>query len=51
MKATENEFKAEVETCVAHIARRCGMLQDDVWEALLNMSKEKIDGTKNLRAV
>ena len=51
MKVTEKELKAEIETCVAHIARRCGMFQDEVWEVMYELSKEKTDGTKNLRTV
>ena len=51
MKVTEKELEAELETCVAHIARRCGMFQDDVWKAMNEMSKKKIDGTENLRTV
>ena len=51
MKVTEKELEAELETCVAHIARRCGMFQDDVWRAMNEMSKKKIDGTENLRTV
>lgn len=48
MKVTEEELKSEIETCVAHIARRCGMYQDEVWEAMYDLSKEKTDGTKNI---
>ena len=51
MKVTEKELEAELETCVAHIARRCGMFQEDVWRAMNEMSKKKIDGTENLRTV
>lgn len=51
MKVTEKELEAELETCVAHIARRCGMFQDDVWRAMNEISKKKIDGTENLRTV
>jgi hypothetical protein len=51
MKVTEKELEAELETCVAHIARRCGMFQDDVWKAMNEISKKKIDGTENLRTV
>ena len=51
MKVTEKELEAELETCVAHIARRCGIFQDDVWKAINEMSKKKIDGTENLRTV
>lgn len=51
MKVTEKELEAELETCVAHIARRCGMFQDDVWRAMNETSKKKIDGTENLRTV
>ena len=51
MKVTEKELEAELETCVAHIARRCGMFQDDVWKAMNELSKKKINGTENLRTV
>lgn len=51
MKATEKELKAELETCVAHIARRCGMFQDEVWETMYEISKQKTNGTKNLHTV
>jgi len=51
MKVTEKELEAELETCVAHIARRCGMFQDDVWKAMNEISKKKIDGTENLRTI
>jgi hypothetical protein len=51
MKATEKELKAELETCVAHIARRFGMFQDEVWEVMYELSKEKTDGTENIRTV
>ena len=51
MKVTEKELKAELETCVAHVARRCGMFQDEVWEVMYELSKEKTDGTENIRTV
>lgn len=51
MKVTEKELKAELETCVAHIARRCGMFQDKVWKAMYETSKQKTNGTKNLHTV
>lgn len=51
MKATKKELEAELETCVAHIARRCGMFQDEVWKAMYEKSKEKINGTENVRTV
>jgi hypothetical protein len=51
MRVTEKELRAELETCVAHIARRCGMFQDEVWEVMYELSKEKTDGTKNIRTI
>ena len=41
MKVTEKELEAELETCVAHIARRCGMFQDEVWKTMYELSKKK----------
>jgi hypothetical protein len=51
MRVTEKELRAELETCVAHIARRCGMFQDEVWEVMYELSKEKTDDTENLRTI
>ena len=51
MKVTEKELEAELETCVAHIARRCGMFQDEVWKTMYELSKKKTNGTENLRTV
>ncbi len=51
MKVTEKELKAELETCVAHIARRCGMFQDEVWKVMYELSKEKTNETENIRTV
>jgi hypothetical protein len=48
MKTTEKELNAELETCVAHIARRCEMFQDEVWKAMYELSKKKIDGAENI---
>ena len=41
MKVTEKELKTELETCVAHIARRCGMFQDEVWEVMYEFIKRE----------
>jgi hypothetical protein len=43
MKTTKKELEMELETCVAHIARRCEMFQDEIWKAMHELSKEKLD--------
>lgn len=48
MKATEKQVEAEIEICVAHIARLCGMFQEDVWMTMYEMSKKKINGAKDI---
>ena len=34
MRLTDKELDSEIESMVAHIARRAGLFQDEVWEKI-----------------